>query len=67
MQLTKMSGNYKAFLFVLAICGFAVSWIAECRFFPTLARGIGKALVRLRPHRTKRRRQYKVLLEEMGM
>ncbi|KKA21856.1 Calcium-transporting ATPase [Rasamsonia emersonii CBS 393.64] len=65
MQLTKMSGGFKAFLFTLAILGFVVSWIAEHRIFPTFARVLGRAYVRLRPNRGKRRRRYKVLLEEM--
>jgi len=67
MQLTRISGGFKAFLFTLAISGFAVSWMAESRVFPTLSRMLGRAYTYLQPNRSKRRRRYKVLLEEMQM
>lgn len=67
MQLTWMSDGYKAFLLALAICAFAVSWVAEHYVFPKIARGLGDLLQRLRPSRKKKRREYKVLLETMEM
>lgn len=67
MQLTWMSADYKAFLLALAICAFAVSWVAEHYVFPKIARGLGDLIQRLRPSRKKKRREYKVLLETMEM
>jgi cation-transporting ATPase 13A3/4/5 len=41
--------------------------MAEAVAFPRLARFLGHARARLQPNFRKKRRQYKVLLEEMRM
>ncbi|KAI9750468.1 MAG: hypothetical protein M4579_006458 [Chaenotheca gracillima] len=65
MELTDMSMNFKLFLVVLAVGGFACSWIAEKHVLPRLAKVIGKANQKLRPSHRKKRKLYKTLLEEM--
>jgi cation-transporting ATPase 13A3/4/5 len=67
MQLTRMSTEYKIFLVFLALCSLVISWIGEKRLFPYLARVLGRGFLRLRPNRQKKRRQYKVVQEEMRM
>jgi cation-transporting P-type ATPase 13A2 len=67
MELTWMSDNFRRWLFALAFGSFALSWTAETAVFPRLARIIGHARVRLQPNYRKKRRQYKVLLEEMRL
>lgn len=67
MVLTPMSLDFKAFLLILAVGGFACSWIAERRVFLWLARVLGKVHAILWPHRRKKRKEYKLLLEEMRM
>ena len=64
MQLTFLSSNFKTWLLVLAIGSFLLSWTAERQLFPHLARILGKVYMLLRPGHRKRRRQYKVLLED---
>ena len=65
MQLTFLSVSFKAFLLVSALGGFAIAWIAERNAFLLVARFLGKAHDMLWPHRRKKRKEYKVLLEEM--
>ncbi|OKL61963.1 hypothetical protein UA08_02661 [Talaromyces atroroseus] len=65
MQLTELPWSFAMFLVALAICSFAVSWVAENYVFPSLARAIGRGLSLLRPNRKKSRREYKVLLGQM--
>lgn len=65
MQLTFLSSNFKTWLLVLAIGSFLLSWTAERQLFPRLARILGRVYMLLRPGHRKRRRQYKVLLENM--
>ena len=67
MQLTDMSADFKVFVLVLALGGFACASIAERRVFMWLARLLGKLHNRLWPHRRKKRKHYKHLLEEMRM
>lgn len=67
MQITRMSVDFKAFILVLALGGFAIAWIAERRAFFWLARSIGKTHDTLWPHRRKVRKRYKVLSEKMRM
>ena len=67
MQLTDMSADFKVFVLVLALGGFACASIAERRVFMWLARLLGKVHKRVLPHRRKKRKQYKQLLEEMRM
>ncbi|KAK2749170.1 hypothetical protein FQN57_006785 [Myotisia sp. PD_48] len=65
MELTYMSSQFKAWLFLLALGGFAVAWSGERFVFPQLARGINQLGLWLRPEKRKQRRRYKVLLEDM--
>lgn len=67
MQLTKMSVNFEVFVLLLALGGFACAWIAERRVFLWLARLLGKLRDKLWPHRRKKRKEYKRILEEMQM
>lgn len=67
MQLTKMSVNFEVFVLLLALGGFACAWIAERRVFLWLARLLGKLHDKLWPHRRKKRKEYKRILEEMRM
>ncbi|KAJ5757043.1 uncharacterized protein N7511_007225 [Penicillium nucicola] len=67
MQLTFMSDGFRSWLVALALGVFALAWIAEKNIFPRLAQMIGHARVRLQPNYHKKRRMYKVLLEEMRM
>ena len=67
MQLTFMSDGYRSWLMAFALGMFALSWGAEVYAFPRLARIIGHARARLQPTYRKKRRLYKVLLEEMRL
>ena len=67
MVLTPMSVDFKMFLLVLALGGFACAWIAEKRVFLWVARFFGKLYDTLWPHRRKKRKEYKLLLEDMRM
>lgn len=67
MELTWMSDSFRKWLIALAFGAFALSWAAETVVFPRLARIIGHARVRLQPNYRKKRREYKVLLEEMRL
>ncbi|GAB1200545.1 hypothetical protein APSETT444_009918 [Aspergillus pseudonomiae] len=57
--------NFAISLLALAVGSFIFSCIAERALFPSLARALGRAYVLLRPGHHKKRRRYKVLLEEM--
>ncbi|EGD92902.1 ATPase type 13A2 [Trichophyton tonsurans CBS 112818] len=63
MELTYMSPEFKGWVLILALGGFAAAWVCENHIFPKLARGIGRLNRWLRPHTKKQRRRYKVLLE----
>ncbi|KAJ5263741.1 hypothetical protein N7478_011346 [Penicillium angulare] len=67
MELTSMSDSYRGALLVLALGIFGLAWVGESFIFPKLARILGHARTRLQPNYRKKRRQYKVLLEEMGL
>ena len=62
-----MSDSYRGWALTLAFGMFALSWLAETTIFPRIARAIGHARARLQPNYQKKRRQYKVLLEEMQL
>lgn len=65
MQLTFMSMSFELQLLLLAAAGFAVSWMAERYLFPELARFLGRLNKRFRPSRQKKRKEYKILLEDL--
>lgn len=67
MELTFMSDYYRIGLVILAVGFFASSWMAETFVFPRVARIMGHMRVRIQTKYRKKRRQYKVLLEEMGL
>ncbi|KAJ5584088.1 uncharacterized protein N7459_003888 [Penicillium hispanicum] len=67
MELTFMSDGFRGWLLVLALGIFMLSWVAEVTIFPRLARVLGQARARLQPSYRKKRRQYKVLLEELRL
>ena len=68
MQLTSMSVGFKEALVSLAAASFALSWLAETRIFPHLARFLGRVYHRLRSTGGKKhRRRYKVLLDDIQM
>lgn len=64
MELTWMSVNFRIFILVLGIGGFAVSYLAERQVFPRLARLIGKVKQRL-SKTPKKRKEYKIIAEDM--
>ncbi|KZF22645.1 P-type ATPase-like protein [Xylona heveae TC161] len=65
MDLTVLSMPFKAFVLALALSGFACSWLAERWVFPHLASAIGKAKTALLPLPPKKRKEYKILKDEM--
>ncbi|KAL9048846.1 MAG: hypothetical protein Q9162_007517 [Coniocarpon cinnabarinum] len=65
MQLTYMSDQFKGFLVVLALGGFACAYGAERYVFPPLAKLIGRIRQWSRPSRTKKRKEYKEVLEKL--
>ncbi|KIW71556.1 hypothetical protein, variant [Phialophora macrospora] len=67
MDLTEMSPDYDVFLLALAIAGFAVAYLTERHFFPLLAKFIGRVKLKLRPGHPKKRKQYKIIAEEILM
>lgn len=66
MGFTDMSPRFEVFLLVLAVGGFALSYICELYVFVGLAKGIGKLKDRVLPSLRKVRKQYKVIGEEMS-
>ncbi|GME46159.1 ATPase P-type K/Mg/Cd/Cu/Zn/Na/Ca/Na/H-transporter [Neofusicoccum parvum] len=67
MELTPLSAGFKAFVLALGVGGFAVAWVCEKHVFQVLARVIGRARVRLQPGKQKKRKEYKVIAERMGL
>jgi cation-transporting ATPase 13A2 len=67
MQLTPMSDGFRSWLLALAIGILILSWIAEKNIFPRVAQMLGHARARLQPNYRKKRRMYKVLLEELRL
>lgn len=65
MDLTDISLDYALFLLALAAVGFVVAYSAERYVFPALAKAIGRAKKVLRSAHPKKRKQYKVIREEM--
>ncbi|KAI9714775.1 MAG: hypothetical protein M1820_000064 [Bogoriella megaspora] len=66
MDLTYLSTNFKVFLLILAIGWFACAYSAEKFLFPVMARWIGHVKAALRPKRRKKRKEYKVVIENMS-
>lgn len=67
MELTPLSRDFKAFLLALGVGGFAVAWVCEKHLFLRLARVIGKLRERVQPGKRKKRKEYKIIAEGMGL
>jgi cation-transporting P-type ATPase 13A2 len=67
MQLTYLSMAFKCFLAIVAAGGFLISYLAERNLFPWLSKVIGTLHDTIWPQRRKKRKEYKLLLEEMRM
>lgn len=65
MELTWMSMSFRGFIVVLALGGFALSYLAERILLPKIAKAIGVLRARLRPEHRKKRKEYKLILEGM--
>ncbi|TWU77492.1 hypothetical protein ED733_007130 [Metarhizium rileyi] len=64
MELSNMEWDYKLFLVVLGLSYFALAWFFEKYLAMSLARFVGHAKQRI-TGRTKIRKKYKVILDEM--
>ncbi|PWY65000.1 hypothetical protein BO70DRAFT_325088 [Aspergillus heteromorphus CBS 117.55] len=65
MQLTYIPEGFAWWMLAIATASFLFSWVAERKLFPILARTMGHIHANLRAGHSKKRRQYKALLEEM--
>ena len=65
MQLTDMTTAFELILLGVAAVGFAFSWVAEQKLFPLLVQLIRRIHAMLWPHRQKKRKQYKIVHEQM--
>ena len=66
MQLTTVSGSFKATLFALGGCYLLVAWISENFVLPNLARAVGRAKLFIL-NKAKKRKEYKLILEATRM
>ncbi|KAK5135917.1 hypothetical protein LTR08_004375 [Meristemomyces frigidus] len=64
MELTWMSINFRIFVIALGVGYFACSYLAERQIFPRLSKWIGRFNQRVRG-RQKKRKEYKLILEDM--
>lgn len=64
MELTWISPIFKIFILVLGLGGFCCMYLAEKLFFPRLAKVIGKLIIKVRG-RVKKRKEYKIVMEDM--
>jgi cation-transporting P-type ATPase 13A2 len=64
MQLTKISWDFKLYIIGLGMVYVGLAWIGENYVFQPLARTIGRVKAAL-TKRTKKRKEYKVILEAM--
>jgi cation-transporting P-type ATPase 13A2 len=64
MQLTGMAWDFKGTLIALGAAYLAVAWVGEKHVFQPMARFIGTAKVAI-TKRTKKRKEYKVIQEQM--
>ena len=65
MQLTYMSGDFKALLLTIAVAGFIFSWVAEKSILPSVAAFIGAVKRRMQPGKSKKRKEYKTIDENL--
>ncbi|KAI9890877.1 MAG: hypothetical protein M1814_003516 [Vezdaea aestivalis] len=67
MQLTDMSMGFRVQLLIIAVLGFVASWAGEKTVFPWLSKRLSRLNARLRPNYLKKRKTYKLLLEELRL
>lgn len=67
MQLTPMSAGFKVFLLALGLGNFALAYVNEKFVLPVLAKWIGLTKVMLNPKWRKKRKEYKLISENMMM
>lgn len=67
MELTPMSVSFKVFLLVLGLGNFFVAYAGEKYVLPILARWIGLAKVKMNPKWKKKRKEYKLIKEDMKL
>ncbi|RVX69518.1 hypothetical protein B0A52_06582 [Exophiala mesophila] len=65
MDLTKMALDFELFLLALAAAGFAAAYLAERYVFPMMAKYVGRLKLYLRPSHPKKRKQYKLIAEDI--
>lgn len=65
MQLTKTPLEFKIFLLALALGGLFWAWVVEKYLSIWIARILGKAYALVWPQSVKKRKAYKIILEEM--
>lgn len=66
MELTEMSLGFKFKLLLLAAVSFGIAWTSERYVLPGMARLFGQISKRVKAGAQKKRKEYKVLLKEMG-
>lgn len=64
MQLTRISSPFKASIVILGLTYLFMAWVGERYLFPRLARAAGRAHFAL-TKRSKKRKEYKVITENM--
>ncbi|KAL5382749.1 hypothetical protein DPSP01_006308 [Paraphaeosphaeria sporulosa] len=67
MELTPMSLGFQIFLLVLGLGNFALAYLGEKYVLPVLAKWIGLAKVRVNPGWRKKRKEYKLIREDVKM
>ena len=67
MDLTGMSLEYELFLLALALVGFVVAYLAEQYLLPQMAKWVGQLNKKLRSSHQKKRKQYKVIQEDIDL
>ena len=67
MQFTPMNLNFKMFILLLVLVGFACSWFGERKLFPQLAGLMRRLNTSWNTSRRKRRKEYKMVLEDVNL
>ena len=67
MDLTNMSLEYELFLLALALVGFVIAYLAEQYLLPQMAKWVGQLNKKLRTSHQKKRKQYKVIQEDIDL
>ncbi|CAI6333387.1 unnamed protein product [Periconia digitata] len=65
MELTYMGVAFKVFLLALGLANFAAAYLGEKVLLPVLARWIGVLKVKINPRFAKKRKEYKIIAENM--